>query len=107
MDHPDVIADLDGVEHPKRVAPISQGDFEQSAIKPMERLGLIRLAALGRNRERAPGLRLDRGGELFEVAPRGLQPGKWGAYFSLRSADKFVNKLQALALLAGVNAGRR
>ena len=50
MDYPNIRVDLDGVELAKGVATILEYNFEHATINALKRFRLVRLAALGGNR---------------------------------------------------------
>ena len=51
MDHPNVLADLHGVDHPLRITPKWQGNLEHARSHAVHGLSNVGLAALCRDRQ--------------------------------------------------------
>lgn len=74
VDYPNFSANLQRIDHPKRITLMLQRQFHHARPKAHERLGNVRHATLSEDRQRTGKLDLGADGKLGEVLPGSLYP---------------------------------
>jgi hypothetical protein len=75
MHHPDLGADLQSVDQPIGVSPVTQRQFQNARTKPRQGFGNIRHPAFGNDGQGARQIDLCALREILEHLPRSLYPG--------------------------------
>jgi hypothetical protein len=74
MYHPNLVAQLQRVDNPKRIPTKGKCDFKNCWTEPDQRLGNIGLPTFGRNRQSRQAKSLRRSWESLEIPPRSFDP---------------------------------
>ena len=72
--HPDIHIDLHGIDDPVGLAPVPQGQLQNTRSRTLERLGDVWIAAFGDDTQRAADLDLSLNRERLEILSRALEP---------------------------------
>src|SRR3546814_10517966 len=104
MNHPNVVIELEGVDHPEGVSPFLDRQFPYARTQPGHGLGDFRRVTLGNRRERVGHLVLrvlGKAAELFERAldPRDVTQGfsmHWRQCSHFSRSEEHTSELQSL-----------
>src|ERR1035437_5565176 len=81
VDHPNVVADLQRVDHPERVAAMLERQFHHAGAKTSQRLGNYRMTAVGNRRQGVKQIVARTLREVLKVLPCRFDPLNWARVF--------------------------
>jgi hypothetical protein len=85
MKHPQICADLNGIDQPPSVASVSKRDFQHPRAQTLKGFGVVGLLPISGDSQRLSTFQLNRKRELLERLAGGLHPSdgaRLAAHFS-------------------------